>query len=254
MSAAPVRASGVVRQRRAALRLDRLRAADEARHAVLRMVSHELRTPLNAIIGFSDLLASQVHGPLGAPEYAEYAGHIQRSGQQLLTLVNQTLAMARLEGGSADLSPEPEALAPAIAEAAEHAQHAQGVRVVVEPIDKSVKVRADPAALGTMLAVLMQQAAAATPAHGSVQVRARVLATRIVVEVRDEGPGHAARTLPDLLRPFAPGEAALANRGAGSGLELPMARLLAKASGGSLKLTSSAAAGGMTATLSLPRA
>ena len=45
-------------------------AVDEAtRRSFLRMMSHELRTPLNSIIGFSDILASELYGPLGAPQY-----------------------------------------------------------------------------------------------------------------------------------------------------------------------------------------
>ena len=252
MSAASARAAAS--RPRAPTRLNRDRAADEARRAFLRMVSHELRTPLNAIIGFSDLLAQQAHGPLGAPEYVEYADIVRRSGRDLLTLVNQTLELARLEAGSVELSPEAEALGPALAKAAEEVREAFPTAVAVEPVEAELQVRADAGALGTMLGVLLRQAAAASPTGGEVRVGARAAGARVVVEVRDQGPGCARRDLPSLLRPFAPGSDQLAGRCAGSGLELPIARLLAKASGGSLTLRSSQAAGGMTAVLSLPRA
>src|SRR5690606_38499997 len=71
--------------------------ADERRRSFLRMASHELRTPLNSIIGFSEILNTEIHGPLGAPEYREYAEIIRGSGHKLLRLVNQVLEIARLE-------------------------------------------------------------------------------------------------------------------------------------------------------------
>ena len=243
-------------RRRAPKRVDRNRAEGEVRQAFLRMVSHELRTPLNAIIGFADVLTLQAHGPLGAPEYLTYAADIGAGGRRLLTLVNQTLELARLEGGSADLCPEIERIGPAIREAAAAAEPASGVTVEVAagPDADALRVRVDPGALGTMLGAMVGQAVAASPPGGTVRVRARALATRVVVEVEDDGPGCAARDLSALLRPFAPGA------GGGSGvrsthtrLELPIARLLAKASGGALTLKSSPE-GGMTAALSLPRA
>lgn len=63
----------------------------------VRTFSHELRTPLNAIIGFSELIVSEMYGPLGAPQYQEYAEIIHASGHRLLKLVNQLVEAARLQ-------------------------------------------------------------------------------------------------------------------------------------------------------------
>ena len=71
---------------------------EDGRLAFLRAVSHELRTPLNAIIGFSGLLEAQIHGPLGAEQYREYAAIIGESGRRLLSLLNDVLELARAEG------------------------------------------------------------------------------------------------------------------------------------------------------------
>ena len=76
---------------------------DERQRGFLRMVSHELRTPLNSILGFSEIISQELYGPLGAPQYKEYAEIIQSSGQRLLSLVNQVLEIARLDGRAADL-------------------------------------------------------------------------------------------------------------------------------------------------------
>jgi hypothetical protein len=59
-------------------------------------VSHELRTPLNAVIGFSDVMDSELLGPVGHPRYREYARHIRDSGRELLKSAEDTLAFTAL--------------------------------------------------------------------------------------------------------------------------------------------------------------
>ncbi|MEQ1718514.1 MAG: HAMP domain-containing sensor histidine kinase [Hyphomicrobium sp.] len=59
-------------------------------------MSHELRTPLNAVIGFSDLMTTEVFGPLGAPQYRDYAANINKSGRILLKSAEDALAITTL--------------------------------------------------------------------------------------------------------------------------------------------------------------
>src|SRR6478735_1886209 len=116
--------------------LARLEAAmDEQKQSFLRMVSHELRTPLNSILGFSEILSGELYGPMGAPQYKEYAGIIRASGLRLLKLVNQILDIARLEGGAMDLDPRPEGLDHALDDALDGLNDeitARRTRIVVE--------------------------------------------------------------------------------------------------------------------------
>ena len=62
-------------------------------------MSHELRTPLNAIIGFAEIIKDQLFGPVGTPQYIEYAKDIYDSGQLLLSLINDILDMSKIEAG-----------------------------------------------------------------------------------------------------------------------------------------------------------
>lgn len=66
-------------------------------------VSHELRTPLNAVIGFSDVMDSELLGPVGHPRYREYARHIRDSGRELLKSAEDTLAVTALLANPASL-------------------------------------------------------------------------------------------------------------------------------------------------------
>lgn len=59
-------------------------------------MSHELRTPLNAVIGFSELMNAEVFGPLGAPQYQDYARSIHVSGRILLKNAEDALAITSL--------------------------------------------------------------------------------------------------------------------------------------------------------------
>ena len=75
-----------------------------AKSRFLATMSHELRTPLNAVIGFAELMHEEAMGPLGSPEYKEFAGLILRSGMNLLDMISNLLDFARAEAGSLELS------------------------------------------------------------------------------------------------------------------------------------------------------
>ena len=87
---------------------DLLRARDEAQRAnaakseYLSRMSHELRTPLTAILGYSDLLELRIP----RDDQREAIAAIQRASDQLLSLVNDVLDIARIESGRERLAPE----------------------------------------------------------------------------------------------------------------------------------------------------
>lgn len=71
----------------------------EAWGDLMARVSHDLRTPLNAVIGFSDVMGSELFGPVGDQRYREYIAHIRDSGRELLKSAEDTLAITSLLGG-----------------------------------------------------------------------------------------------------------------------------------------------------------
>ncbi len=70
----------------------------EAWGDLMARVSHDLRTPLNAVIGFSDVMGSELFGPVGDARYRDYIAHIRDSGRELLKSAEDTLAITSLLG------------------------------------------------------------------------------------------------------------------------------------------------------------
>ncbi len=217
-------------------------AATEAagRRSFLRLASHELRTPLNSIIGFSEIIARELYGPLNEPRYREHAEIVRDSGLKLLKLVNDMMELARLEAGVMDLDLHPEepavvleALAAALAGEAQE----RNVTLQVEPADVAT-VLVDGRALKTALTHLVQNALAASPAGGSVRMSLRQSRDSVAFDIADDGPGVPFRDIQRILRPFEQAGDALTRHGEGAGLGLPIARLLVEAMNGKLRLHS----------------
>jgi signal transduction histidine kinase len=237
--------------------LPRRRAAlDAQKRSFLRMVSHELRTPLNSIIGFSEIISRELCGPLGSPQYREYAEHVRQSGLKLLNLVNQVLEIARLEGHVTDLEPTPELLDHALDDVLELMRDeiaARRIQMHVEDEGRLPAVIADPRGLRTVLTNLLQNAVAFSPEGGEVRVRARRGVGGIRIQIEDDGEGIDPADIPRLMRPFEQGQNALTRSTEGAGLGLPIAALLCEAMGGALRLVS-ARGEGLRAEVLLPAA
>lgn len=75
---------------------ERAAIANQAKSHFLAKMSHELRTPLNAILGFTQMMNRSLNTPA---EFQEHLGIINRSGEHLLTLINDVLEMSRIEAG-----------------------------------------------------------------------------------------------------------------------------------------------------------
>ena len=212
---------------------------DAQKRSFLRLVSHELRTPLNSIIGFSEILSKELSGPLGSPQYIEYANHIRQSGLKLLKLVNQVLEIARLEGRATDLEPIAEPLDHAVDDVLEGLRDeiaARRIRMVVADEGRLPPVLADPRGLRTVLANLLQNAVIYSPEGGEVRLSAVQGAAGVRVVIEDDGPGVNPDDIERLMRPFEQGEAALTRQSEGAGLGLPIVALLARAMGGAFRL------------------
>lgn len=217
-------------------------AASRARSGFLAAMSHELRTPLNAVIGFAEIMHQQVLGPISPAEYNDYARHILNSGQHLLTLINDVLDFARLEGGSLRLNRLPvnlPALVRATLEPLAESAAAAGVRLASQLTDQPLVVRADEQRLRQALLNVVGNAVKFTPAGGSVTVALeRPAGGGALITVTDSGIGIDEAQLANVFKPFWQADSGLDRVKEGTGIGLPLARELVALHGGQLNLQS----------------
>ena len=108
------------RERRLREAKEEAELASRSKTEFLANMSHELRTPLNAIIGFSEIMAHQLLGPIGQPKYAGYVHDILRSGKHLLDVINDILDIAKLQSGKAEIELLPMQLGDVVDDAVQH--------------------------------------------------------------------------------------------------------------------------------------
>lgn len=205
------------------------------------MASHELRTPLNSILGFSEILSSELYGPLGAPQYKEYAAIIHASGQKLLKLVNQVLEIARLEGADVDLEARGESVDAALDDVLTSLGgeiRARGVEIRIAGRDNLPEILGDPRGLRSILLNLLHNAIVFSPDGGGVEVDVTRRGHEVEIRVCDQGDGIEPEEIDRLMGPFEQGENALTRKSEGAGLGLPIADLTARAMGGRLRIVS----------------
>lgn len=231
-------------------------SANRTKSRFLATMSHELRTPLNAIIGFSDMLKSELFGPLG-PRYKEYSELIHESGTLLLDLINDILDMSKIEAGKFELALEAFDAGDAV-EASTRLLKAKaeqnGLALTVHS-DGPAPIRADKRAIKQILINLIANAIKFTPRGGTVDVSSVDAGDHVLLTVSDTGVGIPADDLPRLGRPFeqATQDASLAK--AGTGLGLALVRSLAQLHGGDLQIESVVGRGTtVTVTLAKPNA
>ena len=242
------------------------RIADEANRAkslFLTTMSHELRTPLNAIGGYVDLLALEIRGPLVDPQ-REDLRRIKKSGQHLLSLINDILNLAKIESGQLDLQIRNVALADVFENVDTLVApqfNSKGIAYVFPQCDPMLRVRADSDKLQQILLNVLSNACKFTDAGGRVTVDCDATedgadgrTELVAIAVRDTGRGIAHDKLDKIFEPFVQIDRHLTGVSQqGVGLGLAISRDLARSMAGDLVAQSEAGVG-TTFVLTVPRA
>ncbi len=217
--------------------------ANRAKSVFLANMSHELRTPLNAIIGFAQLL--QHNAKLLFPEAQESISIIYRSGEHLLTLINQVLDLTKDDVGRLTLNLSDCDLFGLLAEIESFFSlkiKSKSLSLTVHRADDVPQyLRADAVKLRQVLINLLNNAVKFTDA-GGVTVRVRRLPsdaeTHILsFEIEDTGRGIAKEELPLLFQPFMQTESGRQAH-EGTGLGLTLCRRFVKLMGGNIDIRS----------------
>lgn len=221
-------------------------AAARTKSEFLARMSHELRTPLNTILGFAALLARDA--TLDATQ-REGAVIINRSGEHLLSLINDVLDMAKIEAGRLTLQETAFDLHRMLDELMEMFRlraltknlHLSLVRDAATP----QMILADERKLRQVLINLLGNAIKFT-AQGTVTVSATLRggsdARRLRIDVQDTGAGIAAEDIADIFEPFVQATGACADI-EGTGLGLSISREFAQLMGGDLTVSSTGVQG-----------
>jgi len=236
--------------------LEQAEYANRSKSEFLANVSHELRTPLNAVIGFSEILHQEMFGPIGKARYKEYARDIHASGVHLLSIINDILDLSKIEAGKFDLHESELDLSAVVAACVtlvrERAREGQ-LALRTELAAALPPLRADERAVKQILINLLSNAVKFTPAGGAVTVRARLDdAGNFLLSVTDTGIGIAEKDMAKAMAAFSQVDNSLTRKFAGTGLGLPLVRLLAGLHGGEMSLESKVGVG-TTVTVRLPQ-
>ncbi len=216
--------------------------ANRSKSEFLANMSHELRTPLNAIIGFSEILKDQLFGPVGQPQYVEYAQDIYDSGQLLLSLINDILDMSKIEAGKRQLAEttlDLEGLAHSV-ERLVAARAKMGKLKLVIDVPKTLPgLRGEEKAMKQILTNLLTNAIKFTPEGGTVSLNAQLDTDGgISIAVADTGIGIKAEDIIVALTPFGQIESAMSRKHQGTGLGLPLTKALVELHHGTLDIRS----------------
>ncbi|SBT06516.1 Response regulator receiver:ATP-binding region, ATPase-like:Histidine kinase A, N-terminal [Candidatus Propionivibrio aalborgensis] len=213
-------------------------AADQANQAKSRYItaiSHELRTPLNSILGYAQILA----GDEAIPAHRRQAvGVIRKSGDHLLSVIEGTLDIARIEGGKLTLEVKaldfPEFLQQIVGMFELQARN-KGLSFSYEPVGELPGVvRVDQRRLQQILINVLGNAVKFT-VHGGVNFRVECRREMAIFDIRDSGPGIPPEDLERIFEPFVRGSQTQAG---GSGVGLTIARMLTDLMGGEMTVSS----------------
>jgi signal transduction histidine kinase/purine-cytosine permease-like protein len=210
--------------------------ANQAKSRYITAISHELRTPLNSILGYAQILDADEAIP---PNRKQAVGIIRKSGDHLLSVIEGTLDIARIESGKLTLDVKAFDFAGFIQQIVgmfELQARNKGLSFTYLPTgEQPAVVRADERRLRQILLNVLGNAVKFT-VRGGVEFAIDWRRDMAVFDIRDTGPGITAADMERIFEPFVRGSSVQAG---GSGVGLTIARMLTDLMGGEMQVSSS---------------
>src|SRR6266487_3221613 len=215
----------------------RLQESERLKENLLAAVSHELRTPLAGVLGAIATLDQRGH--LLTPQLqGEFIAMAARQGRRLRELIEDLLLAATLEQVPSERLPAPPVDVSDLArQACEVARRADPTQPIVVSLDGSLPVRAAPDAVLQVLTNLLDNATRHSPEGVAIRLEARPQGAHALIAIQDGGPGVPLAERERIFERFIRlDEEGSSRRGGGVGLGLYVARRLARAQGGDLRV------------------
>lgn len=215
--------------------------ANRLKSEFLASMSHELRTPLHTIIGFSELLAEELQGPLNDKQ-KRFVGHIHKDSMHLLELINDVLDLSKIEAGRIELRSDTFDAAKAIAEVLSSIRtqaNAKSIRID-SAIAAAIPIQADRVRFKQILLNLLSNAVKFTPEGGMVRVEGAASTAHGIAEfaVIDTGIGIAREEQAAVFDKFYQAGNTTKGIREGTGLGLAITQRLVEEHGGTIRIES----------------
>ena len=201
---------------------------------LLRAISHDLRTPLTGISGNANILMRGAPGLKEEKKQRLYTD-IYDDSMWLMRLVENVLAVTRIENGSVQLSLEAELVEEVAQEALRHLSRHSGEHAVKLSVQgEMLMARMDPQLIAQVLVNLADNAVKYTPPGSRIEISARRDGAMVRLEVADDGPGIPPGAREKLFEMFYTAEAKHGDGRRGLGIGLSLCRSIVEAHGGSI--------------------
>jgi PAS domain S-box-containing protein len=227
------------------LRNKEVERANRLKSEFLASMSHELRTPLHTIIGFAELLAEELEGPLNEKQ-KRFLNHVHQDSLHLLDLINDVLDISKIEAGGMELHTESFDAREVVRVAVDSIRTIAAAKAISieNRVENETFVLADRVRFREILSNLLSNAVKFTPDGGRVEVGMGTLQEgKVVFFVSDTGVGIAPEDFEAIFDKFRQVGSATHGVREGTGLGLAIVKHLVEMHGGSIWLESTVGAG-----------
>ncbi len=233
-------------------------SANRTKTEFLANMSHEIRTPMSAILGYAEMLNDD-ENVWGDPEKRrDYLKVIERSGEHLMSIINDILDLSKIEAGKMtieDIPFDPMSLVRNVAELYDVNARLKELKLgVIAESPAPKRILGDPVRVQQVICNLVGNAIKFTK-DGGVRIIVRVddhaERSRLVISVNDTGIGMTSEQMSRLFNAFEQAETSTSRRFGGTGLGLRISKRLMELMGGTLSVASTLGQGS-DFTLSLP--